>query len=174
MADTWVLGAIRFEGVAPKPQNPPIMFTSGMKGMKIALEFDSEWDEVPFRSATFFAVDSMMTVEDVTDSVEVPEQILDRPYTKVYLSVVGQDVKPDAETVARATEIHARMEAIESGMQTATSETVGALMSEYMELRKELDGMTLIRKRFPTPWIPIGRVLRGVELPEDSEQFEGV
>lgn len=169
MAESWVLGAIRFEGVSPKPQNPPILFTSGMKGVKIALEFDSEWDELPFRSATFFAVDSMLTVEDVTDSVEVPEQILDRPYTKVYLSVVGQDVKPDAETVARATEIHARMEAIESEMLTATSDTVGALMSEHMALYEELGTMNLVRKRFPTPWIPIGRVLRGVEPPEEVD-----
>lgn len=169
MADSWVLGAIRFEGGNPNPQNPPILFTSGMKGVKIALEFDSKWDEVPFRSATFFAVDSMLTVEDVTDSVEVPEQILDRPYTKVYLSVVGQDVKPDDETVARATEIHARMDAIQTEMLTANSETVGPLMSEYMALRKELDTMNLVRKRFPTPWLPIGRVFPGAELPEDSE-----
>lgn len=169
MADSWVLGAIRFEGVNPAPQNPPILFTSGMKGVKIALEFDSEWDELPFRSATFFAVDSLLTVEDVTDSVEVPEQILDRPFTKVYLSVVGQDVKPDAETVARATEIHARMEAIESGMQTATTETVGPLMAEYMALHDELGTMNLVRKRFPTPWIPVGRVFPGAEVPEEVD-----
>lgn len=167
MADSWVLGAIRFEGLDPKPQNPPIMFTSGMKGMKIALEFDSEWDEVPFRSATFFAVDSFMTVEDIADSVEVPEQILARPFTKVYLSVVGQDVKPDAETVARIAQIRTRMEAIESEMLTANSETVGALMSEYSDLRKEWAGMDVVRKRFPSPFFPIGRVFPGAEVPEE-------
>ena len=169
MADTWVLGAIRFEGVSPKPQNPPIMFTSGMKGMKIALEFDSEWEGLPFRSATFFAVDSMVTVDDVTDSVEVPEQILDRPFTRVYLSVVGQDVKPDADTIARATEIYARMEAIETEIRSATSDTVGALMSEYTALHDELGTMNIVRKRFPTPWVPIGRVFPGVELPEEVD-----
>lgn len=169
MADSCVLGAIRFEGANPTPPNPPILFTSGMKGMKIALEFDSEWNEVPFRSATFFAVDSMMTVENVTDSVEVPEQILDRPYTKVYLSVVGQDVKPDADTIAKATEIHARMDTIQAEMLTANSEAVGSLMSEYMALCNELDTMNLVRKRFPTPWLPIGRVFPGAEVPDDSE-----
>lgn len=174
VADSWVLGAIRFEGVNPNPQNPPILFTSGMKGVKIALEFDSEWDELPFRSATFFAVDSFTTVEDVSDHVVVPENVLDRPFTKVYLSVVGQDVKPDADTIARATEIHARMDAIQTEMLTANSETVGPLMSEYMALREELDGMTLVRKRFPTPLLPIGRVFPGAEPPEDSDQLEGV
>lgn len=170
MADSFVLGAIRFKGLCPKLQNPPIVFTTGMKGVKIALEFDSEWDKLPVRSATFFAYDSFATVEDVSDHVVVPENILDRPFVEVYLSVVGQDVKPDADTMARATEIHARMDAIQTEMLTANSETVGPLMSEYRGLRKELDGMTLVRKRFPTPLRPIGRVFPGVKPPEEVDE----
>lgn len=164
MAEFPVLGAVRFEGADPKLQDRFILFTTGMVGMEIAVEFNAEWDDLPYRTAVFFAVDTIREVEIEGDTVVVPAEILDRPYTKVYMGAIGEDVKPDAETLARQAAIVARLNTIEDvEIPAATVETVGALMDEHLELHKELDGMNIVRKRMPSIWLPIGRVFPGAE-----------
>ena len=164
MAEFPVLGAVRFEGPTPILQDRCVLFTTGMVGMEIALEFDSEWDEFPYRKAAFFAVDSILMVDIVADTVVVPAQILDRAYTKVYMGALGEDADPDDETLARQSEIVARLNALyDVEIPAATEETVGALMDECSALWKELDSMNIVRKRMPTTWLHIGRVVPGAE-----------
>lgn len=158
-----VLGAVRFNGLRPMPQNPPIKFTSGMKGMAISLEFDSSWDTLPFRLAVFRCVDYVETVYNVTNYVEVPASILARPFTTVGLSIVGHDVEADAEKYARCAEINSRLKNIEAQIWFADFEKSGELLSESRALRYELKSLNLPTKRFPTMMLPIGYVVPGAQ-----------
>ena len=169
--DFFTLGTIRFNGSeAVNPGCQSALFTHGMVGMRMGLEFDAEWDEFPYRQAIFFSCDLKLNAEIVDNTVVIPAAILIRPYTRVYMGVCGHECKPDPETEPRRIEIISRMNTIShKEMKTATDDTVGALMEEYSALQKKFESLGGTRKRMPSTWIAIGRVVPGVhpgELPD--------
>ena len=169
--DDYVLGTIFFEGAKATPTDLRLaMFTHGMVGARMGLEFNTEWDEFPYRQAIFFACDLKLNAEIVDNTAVIPAEILARPYTKVYMGVCGHEWEPDPETESRRIAIVSRMNTIShKEMKTATDDTVGALMEEYSALQKEFESLGGTRKRMPSTWIAIGRVVPGVhpgELPD--------
>lgn len=169
--DYFTLGTLRFNGAeAVNPGCRRILFTHGMVGMRIGLEFNAEWDEFPYRQAIFFACDLKLNAEIVDNTAVIPAEILARPYTKVYMGVCGYEWEPDPETEPRRIEIVSRINTIShKEMKTATDDTVETLMEEYSALQKEFESLGGTRKCMPSTWIAIGRVVPGVhpgELPD--------
>lgn len=160
-----VMGAVRVEWRRLILQTPPIIFTSGMEGVSIALDLDPAWNEFPVLFASFFATDIILNADIVNNSVLVPAKILSRPFSKVYMSVTGQDIKPDEATITEAIEINARLSAIEKALRTAGPAETPVLMATYSALHEHLNSMNLVRKRNPTLWSRIGTVVPGCQLP---------
>ena len=161
--DYFALGTIRFNGAeAVNPGCRPILFTQGMSGMRMGLEFNAEWDEFPYRRASFWAGDLKLNAEIVDNAAVIPAAILSRPYTRVYMGACGCEWEPDPETEPRRIEVISRMNAIICDeMATATDETAEALMAEYFALAKEFESLGGTRKYMPSTWIEIGRVIPG-------------
>lgn len=154
-----VRGRVRFIGARSYGQTEIGKFFPGMVGC-ITLEFNNEWDELPYRDAVFMAINPFgsskkeVTVPDISESVVIPQEVLAEPYTKVYFGVVGKDAKPDA----RGIEIVKRLNAIDVEMLSADYETSGFLLDEHKALCKELKGLNMPKMIVPSLYCFLGVV----------------
>lgn len=153
-------------GIAAPDCDVPHIFTTGGVGWSAEFSFDLEWDEVPHRTATFFAGHIQKSVPFTGNSVIIPADILKIPFTMLRVSVCGVDCIPDPDSIARAKEIRARQNEINMEFRECEQSEVKALMDEYMALVKERNGLNLIRKRYITPWCELGYIYPGATIPD--------
>lgn len=66
--------------------------TSGMVGKQVQLLFDDSWADLT-KTAVFRAGDTSRVVMDAASIVTIPEDVLARPFSKLYVGVYGTDAE---------------------------------------------------------------------------------
>ena len=66
------------------------ILTSGMVGRQVQLLFDESWAELA-KTAVFRAGDTTRVVVDAASVVTIPEDVLSRPFARLYVGVYGTD-----------------------------------------------------------------------------------
>lgn len=80
-----------FSGVDGSMTDSEIL-TSGMVGKEAALIFDDSWAQLT-KTVVFRAGDTTRVVTDAADTVVIPEEVLARPFARLYVGVYGTDAE---------------------------------------------------------------------------------
>lgn len=82
--------SFHFTGVEGRMTQSEIL-TSGMVGKEVQILFDESWTTLS-RTVVFRAGDVCRTVQNLTPSVVIPEDVLARPFCKLYVGLYGTDI----------------------------------------------------------------------------------
>ena len=66
------------------------MLTSGMVGKQVQLLFDESWDELE-KTVVFRAGETCRVVMEVESVITIPDEVLARPFGKLYVGIYGTD-----------------------------------------------------------------------------------
>lgn len=158
--------SVNVTGLEAKVCTGAHLLTTGSKGLSAVFNFSKEWDEVPYRTAVFWAKDICESVPLEGNQAVMPDIVFSKPYADLLVCVCGADCIPDPESIARAEEICARQSEINMEFRECEQSEVKALMDEYIALANERKGLNLIRKRYITQWCELGYIYPGTTLPD--------